>query len=69
MLHSSKTVEDVLSHLQSEVLGMYSKGFSYAHISKEMALTEHSIAVILHSAVGALEARNVTHAISLYFNK
>ncbi|MBL4597998.1 MAG: hypothetical protein JKX93_03410 [Rhizobiaceae bacterium] len=65
MRQSSETNTGFLNILQSKVLGMYSDGLSYEDIGAELSLSEHSIALILQSAVKSLNAKNLNHAIVL----
>lgn len=68
MLQSSETRINTLNKLQGKALQLYSEGLGYSGVGTELGLSEHSVAVILDSAVNTLDARNVNHAISLYFN-
>lgn len=67
MLQSSKTKINTLNKLQSKALQLYSEGLGYSGVGAELGLSEHSVVVILDSAVNTLGARNIIHAASVHF--
>lgn len=68
MLQSSKTKTNTLNKLQSKALQLYSEGLSYSAVGEALGLSEHSVVLILDSAVSTLGAKSVFHAASVHLN-
>ncbi len=64
---SSKSVP--LNDLQTQILELCASGLSNEEISDKLKLSEHTIAMILKSAVKALNATNTNHAIAMFVQK
>ncbi len=58
-----------LNHLQTQILELCASGLSNNEISDKLKLSEHTIAMILKSAVKALDATNTNHAVAMFVQK